>query len=609
MKIIAEIGINHRGDVDVARELVDIAVEAGAWGVKFQYRAKEKFYDSVSEIGDEIINDELKRSYLAPEVILDLCAGARERGVAGGVSFFRYADAADFGDRLGEFDFFKVPSAELLNAELVEPMAALGKTLILSTGGHSQPDIGEAVARMRANDNVVFMHCISNYPVLLGNQQMAFIRTLKEMVGGEVGYSTHDQDWEVSLVAAANGATWFERHLTLDKKGSGLDDSSSSDPTEFRRLCRILKAFSAIDGDGSRRVNQGELINMQNLGSSLYATTNIAIGDIVSSENTILRAPRKGLTRVQLERLETASVLRPVSAGEPLTRLHFIPPTGRLEKELSAFCDDLDLSLPVRLHDSQVLQDRFPIRHFELHLSYGEVSVFDRSPETFLDQIDLSRIYSIHLPDYLPGNRLIDPLSTDGDIRRDSVAMIDTCVALAKRLVAETGDEVPIVGSFSRLQPDGKRPTMRRLHDYLGGIKQGSGIEIMPQWLPRIAWYFGGAEILDMFCGADDVELVQEHDMKICLDISHLILSANHDKADWRQWSEQLMPLAGHLHVADAEGVDGEGIEFGKGNLGNVNRFLQAPQRKVLEVWQGHLENGEGFDQAIRHLYANWGEE
>lgn len=603
MKIIAEIGINHRGNADVARRLVDLAVDAGAWGVKFQYRSKENFYAAISEIGDEIISDELALSYLPPEVILDICAHARARGAASGVSFFRFSDAADFGERLNEFDFFKAPSAELMNLDLIGPMAALGKLVILSTGGHSEEDIETAVEATREFDNLLFMHCISNYPVLLGNQQMRYIERLKSLVGGEVGYSTHDQDWEVCMVAAANGATWFERHITLDKKGPGLDDSSSSDPDEFKRLCRLLQAYRAVQGDGRRVINQGEMINMQNLGSSLYATADIQPGEEIGPSNSVLRAPRKGLTRAQLHRLPDRIVRRPVAKDGAITRLHFQPPVEALEPALIGFCDKRQLSIPIRLHDAESLQRRFQIRNFELHLSYGEVRQFAESRETFLSKIDMARAYSIHLPDYLPGNRLIDPLSEDEAIKSDSRDMINTCVDLALHLKTTTGADVPIVGSFSRLGRDGKPETMARLAGYLGEIKSTRGIEIMPQWLPRIAWYFGGAEVLDMFCGRDDIDLVLENRMTVCLDLSHLILSANYDKASWRAWYDLLAPATGHVHIADATGVDGEGIEFGKGDLGDVDEFLALPQRKVLEVWQGHLEDGEGFDRAIRYLF------
>lgn len=602
MKVIAELGINHRGSLKIAEQLIDIAAEAGAWGAKFQYRARTGFYQSTDEIGDEILSREIDDSYISPEHVLALVARIKARGMAAGISFFKFSDAADFGSKLDVFDFFKVPSAELSNADLVQSLARLAKPLILSTGGHSEADIDRAIAATAHIPDLIYLHCISNYPVLLGNQQMAFLRRLQEKTDAQIGYSSHDQDWEVCLVAAANGARVFERHLTLDKNGKGIDDSSSSDPDEFRRMCRLLNAFDAIEGDGRREINQGERINMQNLGSSLYAGRPIAAGEELSADNTLVRAPRKGLTWAGIRTLGLKTVKRPVEKGAAITELHFSAPKPPLDPGLVAFCDRHELSLPVRLHDAGVLQGRFPILNFELHLSYQEVETFGASLSQGLAGLDMSRRYSIHIPDYIDSKTLIDPLSGDDHTGKASRRMIETCVDLALELERRTGAPAPIVGSFSRLVPDGKRATYDKLQEVLEGAGQARGAPIYPQWLPRIAWYFGGADVLDMFCGADDIEIINEIGMEICLDLSHLILSANYAKADWRDWCARLMPLARHIHIADATGIDGEGIEFGKGDLGDPSAFLNGPGRKVMEVWQGHLSEGDGFDHAIRQL-------
>lgn len=600
-RIIAEIGINHRGSADVARQLVEIAAAAGAWGVKFQYRNRA-FYKSVTEIGDEILSDEIDIAYIAPELLLDVARVAKGLGLKAGISFFREIDSVDFGHSLSEFDFFKVPSAELLNMDLIRFMAGQGKPLILSTGGHTQAQIFRALDQTRDIPDTVYLHCIANYPVLLGNQQLAFMTTLAEHANAAVGYSSHDSDWEVCLFAIAQGAAYIERHLTLDRHGKGLDDSSSSGPGDFRQLCRFANAYRDVLGQPGRTVNQGEVLNMQNLGTSLYATRAIARGETVSLDNAEVRAPRKGLTIDQLRSGRFERVERTVEPGSAITALHFSPPKPVLDADLARFCNDRSLSLPIRLHDAKVIQHRFPIDHFELHLSYGEVARFRNDKAGFLAEIDTAKAYSIHLPDYIGGNRLIDPLTRDDETRTDSFQVVDTCAALAAELQQITGASVPIVGSFSRLVPEGKAETYQRLHEYLWAIRHDRGIGIYPQWLPRIAWYFGGAEILDLFCGADDIDHVRTLDMEICLDLSHLILSANHARADWHDWYAQLIPLARHLHIADAVGIDGEGIEFGQGDLGDVAPFLALPGRKVLEVWQGHLAEGDGFEKAITYL-------
>ncbi|MHA7773336.1 N-acetylneuraminate synthase family protein [Roseibium sp. M-1] len=602
MKIIAELGINHRGSSGVAEQLIDVAAAAGAWGAKFQYRSKHGFYQATHEIGDEILSREIDDCYIAPDIVLALAARIREKGMAAGISFFKFQDVADFGDRIHEFDFFKVPSAELLNEDLIRSMAGLGKPLILSTGGHGEDDIFRSIEATADIPDITFLHCISNYPVLIGNQQMRFIETLRQKTTAPVGYSSHDQDWEVCLVAAANGATVFERHLTLDKNGRGIDDSSSSDPEEFRRLCKLLNAYASVQGNGRREINQGERINMQNLGSSLYASRNIAAGEVLSAENTVVKAPRKGLTWSAVKRRGLTSVRRPVIAGTAITDLHFTEAKAPIGPDLVTFCDDRQLSIPLRLHDAKVLQSRFPIRNNELHLSYEEVGSFGRSMAEGLAKLDLTRYYSIHIPDYIDSKTLIDPLASDDHTRLGSRRIIDTCVDLALELEDRTGAAVPIVGSFSRLRPSGKPETYRQLQTYLDEAGRVRGAPIYPQWLPRIAWYFGGADVLDMFCGDDDIEIVNDIGMEICLDLSHLILSANYSKTNWREWCDRLMPLARHIHIADAVGIDGEGIEFGQGDLGDPGAYLCGPHRKVLEVWQGHLSEGDGFENAIRQL-------
>lgn len=607
MKVIAELGINHRGSTAVAEQLIEIAGEAGAWGAKFQYRAKTGFYQAIDEIGDEILSREIDESYISPDDVLKLASLIKQKGMKAGISFFKFEDAADFGEGIAEFDFFKVPSAELLNDDLIGSLAGLGKPLILSTGGHSEADVFHAIEATKKIPGIIYLHCVSNYPVLLGNQQMAFIRTMREKCNAEVGYSSHDQDWEVCLIAVANGATVFERHLTMDKLGKGIDDSSSSDPEEFIRLCRMVNAFDEIQGNGQRELNQGERINMQNLGSSLYANRAISPGEELTVENTVVKAPRKGLTWGDIKRRGLTVVKRPVASGSAVSELHFTEPRPPLEQSLVDFCDAKLLSIPLRLHDAKALQARFPIQNNELHLSYEEVGRFRDALAENLSKLDLTRHYSIHIPDYIDSKTLIDPLSDDERTRLGSRKVVETCVELAVELSNRTGAGVPIVGSFSRLRPEGKKSTYLQLQDYLAAAGADRGAPIYPQWLPRIAWYFGGADVLDMFCRADDIEIVSEIGMELCLDLSHLILSANSAKENWHDWYQALIPLARHLHIADATGVDGEGIEFGKGELGDPAPFIEGRWRKVLEVWQGHLSEGDGFDNAIRQLGENHG--
>ena len=126
--------------------------------------------------------------------------------------------------------------------------------------------------------------------------------------------------------------------------------------------------------------------------------------------------------------------------------------------------------------------------------------------------------------------------------------------------------------------------------------------QILPQWLPVYAWYFGGAVKLDMFNSQDDIDYIRKHNVPICLDICHLSLSARYAEVNWETWYQMLAPYNRHLHLADAVGVDGEGLPLGDGDVGDFSRFLKCDGLKIIEVWQGHFNQGEGFLKALDTL-------
>jgi len=605
VKVIAEIGINHRGSVEIARELIDVAANAGAWGVKFQYRNIEQFYHSLDQIGDEIISEEIERVNLTAQVVAGLVAYAHDRGILAGVSVFKAADLDDFGSEVSVFDFFKVPSAELMNDEILARYFVEKKQIIISTGGHTEEIILDRMAALD-DENVSFLHCIANYPVMTGNQQLSFISTMKRHVLKPIGYSSHDEDWEVCLLAIAEGIDYLERHLTLDKLGGGLDDSTSSDAAEFAKICKFAKLFPEIRGHGRRTPNQGEILNMQNLGTSLVATCDFAAGELVDEANLVLRAPRNGLTKTEFNRFREMPLSAPLQRGDSVTEFHYTKYYEGASTDLVEFADRYDLSIPVRFHDCAELMGRLGVFNVELHLSYGEVKRAIADWDTYDGLLPAEKKYSIHLPDYLEGNRLIDPLSVDGAIREDSIRMIDNVKRIAERLVDKTGQAVPVVGSFSRESAATKEGSLDNIFGFLDSVRTDKFI-VYPQWLPRIASYFGGAEKLNMFCDSADIAYIVKHETSICLDISHLILSANYEQASWQDWYNELVPFADHIHLADGTGVDGEGVEFGAGDLCNTEQILELPCRKVLEVWQGHLGHGYGFYHALKFLQAAHG--
>ena len=597
MRLIAEIGINHSGEVEKAKTLISSAAACDCWGVKFQYRSLDNFYASIDEIGDGILYEDLEKCQLSISQIIELTLYAQQLGLKVGVSFFRAEDVNDFGMEIKYFDFFKVPSAECLNTELIELLLSFAKDVLVSTGGHLLPDIQQSLVRYK--NEITILHCIANYPTKMGNQQLGAISELKKLGFKSVGYSSHDEDFEMCIFAMSYGLDYLERHITLDKKANGLDHSSSSDITEFKRLGKLSNSIKAIMNYDAEFINQGELINMQNLGCGLYLSKNIKKGNIVRDSDFLIKAPRLGISYGEyLSKFKNKNLVHSVEEGFCLKSSDYEENSNFDIQKLSIFANNKSISLPVRLHDFKFFDETFELQNYEFHLSYQEI--LRGEFHNVAQAVTSSKNISIHLPDYIPGNKILDPISQCDEIRSGSIDIIERSKEFAKMLFETTGKKIKIVGSFSRINRD-KSYTLNKINEFVSSAET-TYCELLPQWLPGFAWYFGGAEKLALFNDERDIEFIQENKMRICLDVSHLGMSAATHNSSVDSWFDALAPFAGHLHVADFKGEDGEGMQIGDGELKIFDRVLHSNKVKVLEVWQGHLDNGAGFKKALQNL-------
>lgn len=598
MKIIAEIGINHDGDVQKAKELIGKSFQSGVHAIKFQYRNLNSSYsDNAKEIGDEMLSKEINRNYLSLDHIIDLSAYATDLGLEVGISFFDKKDIEDFGNKIVIFDFFKIPSVELTNSDLIDALFKLNKHLYISLGTHNEVEVVNALEKLPMTGWTP-MHCISNYPVTLDNAQLGYISYLKDQWGVGVGYSSHDDDWEVCLLAMQMGVTVIERHITLDRDANGLDHSSSSTPNHFEKISKFAKAMPILLGGNSPKVaNQGELLNRQNLGRSYYAIDNFTKGYVLSISDLEYRSPCIGLGKANIERYIRKPLQANIEKGEVITKGAFNKITPISDKVISV-AKKLKLSLPVRLHDYEKMESMFPIGAFEFHLSFDEV----------LSEIDISNIcpnnkYSIHLPDYINPTQLMNPFSKDSGQKEASLMLLDRTVKFAEKLQDLTGVKVPVVGSFSVVNID--REDFFENHSVLIKSYLRRGVEILPQWLPPIAWYFGGSVGLNVMNNLEDIEHLKKHNLDVCMDVCHLILGRNYYHFSADLILDKLKEETRHVHIADAIGIDGEGLAIGDGDPENIfliKKVLNYNCLKVIEVWQGHLDNGAGFKDALIKL-------
>ena len=270
IRTIAEIGINHNGKKDKALRLIKYAEESNCWAVKFQYRSDD-FFALNDEMGSTLIREELQKSNLQENWIPELIEYSRSLGLKVGFSFFREKDLLEFFElKKFETDFIKIPSPEFRNIPLIKK-AKNYAPIMISYGGGEEEEIRRYINRSDLSSNDVVFHCISNYPIAIGNQQLEFLNRLRTFSKAQTGYSSHDEEWEVNLFAAQFGIKYIERHLCESKLDEGLDISTSSDPSEFKRLNHLLSNYNSILQSFKRTPNQGEVLNVRNLGTSLYS--------------------------------------------------------------------------------------------------------------------------------------------------------------------------------------------------------------------------------------------------------------------------------------------------------------------------------------------------
>jgi N-acetylneuraminate synthase len=266
--IVAEIGINHNGDVSLAKKLIDAAFEAGCDAVKFQKRTVEVVY-SPEELARPrespfgATNGDLKRGLeFGTSEYGEIDAYCRERSIPWFASCWDEASA----DFVARFDppCYKIASASLTDDNLLRHHRTLGKPIILSTGMSSPEQIDHAV-EVLGKENLVILHCTSTYPARLEELNLKVIPALVERYDVPVGYSGHEVGLYTSLAAVVLGACFLERHITLDRAMWGSDQAASVEPQGFNILIKHIRAVEIAQGDGAKRVYDSEIPIMKKL--------------------------------------------------------------------------------------------------------------------------------------------------------------------------------------------------------------------------------------------------------------------------------------------------------------------------------------------------------
>ena len=267
--MIGEIGINHNGDVNVAKRLIDVAALAGAQAVKFQKRTPDiSTPEDMKQTRRETPWGEM--SYLEyryrVEFEREQYAEIASYAAGQGVSWFASpwdVPSVGFLEEMG-VSTHKVASASLTDLELLRELAGTGKPIILSTGMSTLDEIDRAV-EVLGTERLVMMHATSTYPLPPEEANLRMIPTLAERYEVPIGYSGHERGLQISVAAVAMGAVAVERHITLDRAMWGSDQAASLEPHGFMNLVRDIRVIEKAMGDGAKRVMPGELAQLKRL--------------------------------------------------------------------------------------------------------------------------------------------------------------------------------------------------------------------------------------------------------------------------------------------------------------------------------------------------------
>jgi N,N'-diacetyllegionaminate synthase len=308
--IIAEAGVNHNGSLKTAKQLVEVAAEAGANMVKFQTFsadrlvtkfAKKADYQNQTTDNSESQHAMISKLELSREIHEELIAYCKQCGI----EFFSTGFDTQSIDMLVDLGLeqFKIPSGEITNLPYLRHIGKYGKPVILSTG---MANLGEIEAALDVlgisgtqRKNITVLHCNTEYPTPMEDVNLRAMLSIKEAFGVTVGYSDHTIGIEVPIAAVAMGATVIEKHFTLDRTLPGPDHAASLEPYELKSMVTAIRNIEKAMGNGIKKPSPSEIKNMPIARKSIVAKMTIKKGELFSEENLAVKRPGTGISPME----------------------------------------------------------------------------------------------------------------------------------------------------------------------------------------------------------------------------------------------------------------------------------------------------------------------
>ena len=302
--IIAEAGVNHNGNYEIACKLIDAAKEAGADCIKFQtFKTKELVSSQAKKAdyqkgttGDGSQQDMLEQLELSFDTFIDLKQYCDEIGISFLSTPFDF-DSINFLNTI-EMPCWKIPSGEVTNLPYLIAIAKTRKPVIMSTGMCTMDEISDSIQVLKENGTkeIQLLHCNTDYPTPFEDVNLRAIINMKEEFGLNVGYSDHTEGIEVPIAAVALGASVIEKHFTLDRNMQGPDHKASIEPDEFRKMVSGIRNIEKALGNGVKTPSPSEIKNIEVVRKSIVAKREIKKGELFTEENITVKRPGTGIT-------------------------------------------------------------------------------------------------------------------------------------------------------------------------------------------------------------------------------------------------------------------------------------------------------------------------
>ncbi len=611
--VIAEIGMNHNGSVKRAKKLIDHASAMKVDCVKFQMRSLKDLYSkdalniSSGDLSTQYTLNLLKKFELSLKDFKSLSDYAKQKNII----FMCTPWDKKSVDNLEKLDVpaYKIASADLTNIDLIEHVLKTKKPLILSTGMSNEKEIDITVKYLKTkNAKFALLHTNSTYPTPLKDVNLNYIDKLIKKHKVPIGYSGHDRGILSTLSAVAKGACIIERHITLDKNMEGPDHAASLDIAEFEQFMKNLNDLEvSLGSQNDRIITQGEMINRENLAKSIYSAKVIKIGSKITRSMLEIKSPGQGMSPQHIPNILGKKINKNIDKGKAL----FISDFKKIIKPKKNYKFKSKWGIPVRLHDTKRLLKLVNPDIIEFHMSYNDLS---ENFERYLS-IDTTCNFLVHAPELFKNDHLLNLCSDNIKYRKLSIKYLQDVINKTiklKKYFPKTEKPMIVIncGGFSKDSFMSSRLRNNYYNILSESFKSLNHKEtyLLPQNMAPFPWHFGGQRYQNLFMDANEIiKFCKKNNLYICHDLSHSHMVCNFYKINHIEYTKLLSPFVKHYHIADAAGVDGEGLQIGEGTIDFKNILRVIKKSKIVqsfipEIWQGHKNDGEGFWIALKEL-------